>query len=34
MKAIIVEIKGRHAAVLTDDGVVSKIKNRNYCIGQ
>lgn len=34
MKAIIVEIKGRHAAVLTDDGIVSKIKNRNYCIGQ
>ena len=34
MKAIIVEVKGKHAAVLTDDGVVSKIKNRNYVIGQ
>lgn len=34
MKAIIVEVKGKHAAVLTDGGVVSKIKNRNYCIGQ
>jgi len=34
MKAIIVEVKGKHAAVLTDGGVVSKIKNRNYYIGQ
>lgn len=34
MKAIIVEIKGKYAAVLTDDGVVIKIKNRNYCLGQ
>lgn len=34
MKAIIVEIKGSYAAALSDDGVVSKIKNRNYCLGQ
>lgn len=34
MKAIIVEIKGRHAAVLSDDGVVSKVKNKNYIVGQ
>lgn len=34
MKAIIVEVKGKYAAVLTDDGIVSKIKNRNYEIGQ
>ena len=34
MKAIIVEIKGRYAAVLSDDGLVSKIKNRNYSLGQ
>ena len=34
MKAIIVEVKGKYAAVLTDGGVVSKIKNRNYEIGQ
>ena len=34
MKAIIVEIKGKHVAVLSDDGVVSKVKNRNFCLGQ
>jgi len=34
MKAIIVEIKGNHAAVLSDDGVVSKIRNKDYYIGQ
>ncbi|HOH69710.1 MAG TPA: anti-sigma factor domain-containing protein, partial [Sedimentibacter sp.] len=34
MKAIIVEIKGNHAAILSDDGVVSKIRNKDYYIGQ
>lgn len=34
MKAIIVEIKGKYAAVLSDDGVVSKIKNRSFYLGQ
>ncbi len=34
MKAIIVEIKGKYAAALSDDGVVSKIKNRNFCLGE
>ena len=34
MKAIIVEIQGKYAAALSDDGVVSKIKNRNFCLGQ
>lgn len=34
MKAVIVEIKGSNAAVLSEDGRISKIKNRNYKIGQ
>ena len=34
MKAIIVEIKGKHAAILSDDGLVSRIKNKNYSLGQ
>lgn len=34
MKAIIVEIKGKHAAILSDDGVISKIRNKNYSLGQ
>ena len=34
MKAVIVEIKGKHAAVLTENGVVTKIRNKDYLIGQ
>jgi len=34
MKAVIVEIKGKHAAVLAENGVVSKIRNKNYELGQ
>lgn len=34
MKAIIVEIKGNYAAVLSDDGNISKVVNKNYTIGQ
>lgn len=34
MKAVIVEIKGSNAAVLSDDGRISQIKNKNYTIGQ
>jgi hypothetical protein len=34
MKAVIVEIKGSNAAVLSEDGRISQIKNRNYKIGQ
>lgn len=34
MKAVVVEIKGKFAAVLSDDGCISKIKNKNYTIGQ
>ena len=34
MKSVVVEIKDSHVAVLSDDGVVSVIKNNNYKIGQ
>jgi ribosomal protein S8 len=34
MKAVIVEIKDGYAAVLTQDGGVSRIKNKNYAVGQ
>lgn len=34
MKAVILEIKGSNAAVLSEDGRISQIKNRNYKIGQ
>lgn len=34
MKAVIVEIKDSVAAVLSEDGIVSKIRNKNYSIGQ
>lgn len=34
MKAVIVEIKGSNAAVLSEDGRISQVKNRNYKIGQ
>lgn len=34
MKAVIVEIKGNYAAVLSDDGCISKVINKNYAIGQ
>lgn len=34
MKAVVVEIKGRYVAVLREDGVVLKERNRNYSIGQ
>jgi hypothetical protein len=34
MKAVIVEIKGSSAAVLSEDGRISQVKNRNYKIGQ
>ncbi len=34
MKAVIVEIKDNVAAMLSEDGRVSKIRNKNYFIGQ
>ncbi|WP_411678131.1 hypothetical protein [Caproicibacter sp.] len=34
MKGVIVEIRGAHAAALSDDGCIIKVKNRNYAIGQ
>ena len=34
MKAVIVELKDKYAAVLSDDGRVTKIVNNNYCLGQ
>lgn len=34
MKAVIVEIKGNLAAVLSDDGSIRTIKDNNYAIGQ
>lgn len=34
MKACVVEMKGTFAAVLSDDGCIRKVKNRNYAIGQ
>ena len=34
MNAYILEINGRHAAALTEDGQFVRIKNRNYCVGQ
>ncbi|QNK41521.1 anti-sigma-I factor RsgI family protein [Caproicibacter fermentans] len=34
MKGVIVEIRGAHAAALSDDGCIIKVKDRNYAIGQ
>ncbi len=34
MKAVIVEVKGRSAAVLYDDGQIAEVRNQNYTIGQ
>jgi len=34
MKAVVVEIKGNLAAVLSDDGRIVKLRNENYAIGQ
>lgn len=34
MKACVVQIKGTLAAVLSDDGCIRKVKNRDYAIGQ
>ncbi|BCJ97858.1 anti-sigma-I factor RsgI family protein [Anaerocolumna chitinilytica] len=34
MKSIVVEIKGKYAAILSDDGSVTKIRNHNYAVGQ
>lgn len=34
MKAVVVEIKNNRAAVLSDDGCVIAVKNKNYEIGQ
>ncbi|MEW8993820.1 hypothetical protein [Clostridium sp.] len=34
MKSVVVEIKAGYAAVLSEDGCISKIKNKNYVIGQ
>lgn len=34
MKAVVVEIHSGFAAVLSDDGRITKVKNRNYAIGQ
>lgn len=34
MKAVVLEIKNGYAAVLTDDGSITKVKNDHYVIGQ
>ncbi|MEG1747124.1 MAG: hypothetical protein RR226_01720 [Oscillospiraceae bacterium] len=34
MKAVIVEVKGKFAAALSNDATVVKVKNQNYVIGQ
>ena len=34
MKAVVVEIKGRYVAALSNDGCVSKIRNKDYTVGQ
>lgn len=34
MKAVVTEIKGSLAALLSDDGRMIKVKNKNYAIGQ
>jgi len=34
MKAVIVEIKDNVAAVLSEDGRISKIRNKKYSVGQ
>lgn len=34
MQAVIVEIKGKSAAALSEDGRVLKIKNKDYVMGQ
>lgn len=34
MKSVVVEIKAGYAAVLSEDGCISKVKNKNYFIGQ
>lgn len=34
MKAVIVEIRGSVAAVLSDDGCIKQVRNSNYAIGQ
>ena len=32
-KAVVLEIKEEYAAVLTDEGLVQKIRNENYTVG-
>jgi len=34
MRAVIVELRGKYAAALSDDGCVNKLENKNYTIGQ
>lgn len=34
MKAVVLEIKGKEAAALSDDGCILKVKNKKYAIGQ
>ncbi|NNJ29428.1 anti-sigma-I factor RsgI family protein [Lacrimispora defluvii] len=34
MKSVVLEIKGKYAAVLSDDGGIKKVKNKNYVVGQ
>lgn len=34
MKSVVVEIRGKQAAVLSDDGHIAKVKNQHYMIGQ
>jgi hypothetical protein len=34
MKTVVVEIRGRFAALLADDGRIVKVRNQNYAIGQ
>ena len=34
MKSVVVEIKAGYAAVLSEDGCISKVKDKNYIVGQ
>jgi hypothetical protein len=34
MKSVVVEIKNNFAAVLSDDGTITKVKNKRYVVGQ
>ena len=34
MKTVVLEIRGKRAAVLSDDGRISQVRNRNYRVGE